>query len=980
MAPLTWRNVDQASFTGANQMWEIAATLMNKGFDSARTGLKQFNDNTTNDQSAALMQQIIAKGNDRNAIAGIIGSANPAFISPEALKFANNQPGVILEQQGQQLNNVGTGLVNNLKKQSYNTNEYNFGRQVIDNNRKDADYALMPEALKTMQGIRAGLSSGIPAEVEAAQKAQGDFLSKYGRTLGITNAEQVGQFATGNLNFEQANRTNNLGKLEYASKLDESLRKADAKSIAANTLGMVSNDPDRAVTAIKAFGNIDPETKVAALAQIETYRAAMPAKTAADELIGRRGGLFQGNEPRPVLPENYSPVIMQNNGVRRLPLSNNLTKALESVLPKLGLSAVVISGGQDPDGPTVGSTRHDHGNSGDIKLKDTTGRILSWENPNDVRTLQKAVAGLKEQGLTGFGAGPGYMNPETTHVGYGKPAVWGAKGGAPYQALLEAYNNTQSTSSSGSGEVSAQNKATASSAAPKYKAAMDAVANNQQYNAPVNINESVYKDDSGRDITEKTFTKEINGAWFNIPNIINNKPVSEAEALAEFKKGLNPAVGVFQNKKDAEVSAESRVKEIDAMLAAQAGNTNTANSPLTETLTPEIKSVNSNNKGNSPPSEVTVKVDDDSKPIKISDRYTVPAIDPNAQPKVKDAQAANRVRYIERVLEDIALNTTVKEGASPLGRAFSSAWNFIANDADTSRVNSNRINDATDAVKWFRSNEAKAVFSRNANKLTEAVADPVAFYNKEVNKKPIDNANPATILKNTIDKSAPKKDDSEFTRRSLDNAESVSQLFSIAKNTNAFNATNDPNIAVREAIKDAPNNKEDIADVATRLTKKDSGKLASYTHPEVTQALKKIVDKLGVKPSVAGSLLAQKGTYSDGFLGFGKGYSLEGSALKEMKQLYDSYQSGNNANRGISAMNTADLNEYQVKRINNLEEQVNKAQEVLKTAINDPNTPPEKILLYERELAGLVPKVRTEINKILSSGAVDNNIRNKTSK
>ena len=81
MAALTWRNVDSPSFSGPNEMWKVAAGLMNSGFDRARQGLNDFNKSTTDDQSAALMQQIIAAGNDPVKIAAAAAAGNPAFLS-----------------------------------------------------------------------------------------------------------------------------------------------------------------------------------------------------------------------------------------------------------------------------------------------------------------------------------------------------------------------------------------------------------------------------------------------------------------------------------------------------------------------------------------------------------------------------------------------------------------------------------------------------------------------------------------------------------------------------------------------------------------------------------------------------------------------------------------------------------------------------------------------------------------------------------
>lgn len=112
---------------------------------------------------------------------------------------------------------------------------------------------------------------------------------------------------------------------------------------------------------------------------------------------------------------------------RNQPLSPELVSAL-SFLPELGLSARVFSGGQDADGPNrTGSHRHDHGNAADVFfMKD--GRQLSWTDQNDLPVFEDIVRRGREAGITGFGAGDGYMQPGSMHIGFGAPGVWGAGG------------------------------------------------------------------------------------------------------------------------------------------------------------------------------------------------------------------------------------------------------------------------------------------------------------------------------------------------------------------------------------------------------------------------------------------------------------------------------------------------------------------------------------------------------------------------
>jgi len=130
------------------------------------------------------------------------------------------------------------------------------------------------------------------------------------------------------------------------------------------------------------------------------------------------------------------------DAIRSQPISNRLQQALGSFLPQMGVTMRVFSGGQDAEGPNrTGSHRHDHGEAADVFFyKD--GRKLDWANTEDRKVFQEIVSRGRQAGITGFGAGDGYMRPGSMHIGYGKPGVWGA-GGHTANApgwLREAFN------------------------------------------------------------------------------------------------------------------------------------------------------------------------------------------------------------------------------------------------------------------------------------------------------------------------------------------------------------------------------------------------------------------------------------------------------------------------------------------------------------------------------------------------------------
>ncbi|WP_306133447.1 hypothetical protein [Roseivivax marinus] len=123
-------------------------------------------------------------------------------------------------------------------------------------------------------------------------------------------------------------------------------------------------------------------------------------------------------------------IIYNNQGaIRNQPISGKLQDAL-SFLPDMGVQMHVFSGGQaakGSGGPRTGSTRHDHGNAADVFFY-RDGRQLDWANEQDRPIFEDIVRQARARGVTGFGAGDGYMRPGSMHIGFGNEAVWGAGG------------------------------------------------------------------------------------------------------------------------------------------------------------------------------------------------------------------------------------------------------------------------------------------------------------------------------------------------------------------------------------------------------------------------------------------------------------------------------------------------------------------------------------------------------------------------
>lgn len=145
---------------------------------------------------------------------------------------------------------------------------------------------------------------------------------------------------------------------------------------------------------------------------------------------------------------------------RNRPLSPELAEAL-SFLPEIGVGVEVFSGGQSSTaegGPRTGSTRHDHGHAADVFFT-RDGRRLDWSNPDDLPLFTEIVQRGKAAGLTGFGAGDGYMQPGSMHVGFGSPGVWGAGGrGANAPDWLRAAYGEAPTGSAGETQMAGRGR------------------------------------------------------------------------------------------------------------------------------------------------------------------------------------------------------------------------------------------------------------------------------------------------------------------------------------------------------------------------------------------------------------------------------------------------------------------------------------------------------------------------------------------
>lgn len=369
MAPLTWRNVDSPSFASANQLYTLASELMNRGFNSASRGLDKFREITTDEQSARLMQDVMAAGNDPAAIQAAATRGNAAFLSPEALRFANAQPGVLLDRQQAEANIAQTGVRTNVM-------QYGLGRSKVTDGREDAQYAARQEAnplIYRMQELaRKGYLSG--AQALAAQNA--DLLSRAG-----INADTVyngissgftGQMVDTERGVQHRDFMRIAGNATSARELIDLSGRAFATEAEAR----------RGIQDLQAQGLISADLAQTALGSLG-QAGLWTAPTVADEIMQRYGAA----------PMNGRGSTNPSWATGNNPVLNRFMSTVQrgGVTNPYALAAIQATGmhesGFDPG--NAGRTWNDSSESG---RPGTAGGIMSWNNDR-LAAMQRFTGG-----------------------------------------------------------------------------------------------------------------------------------------------------------------------------------------------------------------------------------------------------------------------------------------------------------------------------------------------------------------------------------------------------------------------------------------------------------------------------------------------------------------------------------------------------------------------------------------------------------
>lgn len=369
MAPLTWRNVDSPSFASANQLYSLSAELMNRGFSAASRGLDKFREITTDEQSARLMQDVMAAGNDPAAIQAAATRGNSAFLSPEALRFANAQPGVLLDRQQAQANIDQTGVRTNVM-------QYGLDRSRITDGRQDTAYnaqqAANPLIYQAQQLARQGDLSGAQAIVSA----NADLFSRAGINASNLYGDLSGGF------------TGQMQDTERGVQHDDFMRIAGNARNARELIDLAGRTfateagARRGIQDLQAQGKIGADLAQTALGSLGAS-GLWTAPTAADEIMQRYGAAPMNGRgsTNPSWATGNNPVL---NGFMSTVQRGGVTNPY-------ALAAIQATGqhesGFDPG--NAGRTWDDPSESG---RPGTAGGIMSWNNDR-LAALQRFTGG-----------------------------------------------------------------------------------------------------------------------------------------------------------------------------------------------------------------------------------------------------------------------------------------------------------------------------------------------------------------------------------------------------------------------------------------------------------------------------------------------------------------------------------------------------------------------------------------------------------
>lgn len=115
-------------------------------------------------------------------------------------------------------------------------------------------------------------------------------------------------------------------------------------------------------------------------------------------------------------------LYLRNGAIRDDPIQPDLKNILESVAQEANVTLYITSGGQLPNDPVgvaggrTGGPRHDFGWAADMLAQDVNGKWLDFGTNNPSTKVLQIYNSLVSNGITGIGAGKGYMYSKAKSV------------------------------------------------------------------------------------------------------------------------------------------------------------------------------------------------------------------------------------------------------------------------------------------------------------------------------------------------------------------------------------------------------------------------------------------------------------------------------------------------------------------------------------------------------------------------------------
>lgn len=444
MARLTYQNVDAPNFSGATNSLAVS----NEMFGGAMKDLQGLIAKREMQGAEGVNREVLARAlkyTDDNALGAALNDGSllqgldPRQVSPETFSTLMGRQKSLIGNEGDRITNTGNQIINTGRGINNEAGQFGLDRARVGAGREDEVYGARPEANRILSDSMAMITSGIPDQIAQGRKNLNDnsaIISKAGYDVPSILSGSLANGEAG-LNFQNNQYT---AQKTLRDNINNETAYNRINHIMANT-----TDPQVAIRAVQEDKSLNPDQRKAAIGFIENLSPSNWAKPSAIEAtLGRNLYGNQGvNGQQQQAPAGASHISYANqNATRNKPIDDKLVGAT-SFLQGMGIRMEVYSGGQDGKGEgdkRTGSVRHDHGGAGDVHLIDErTNRKLSEDNPQDIPILQSIFQQMRQNGVTGIGAGKDYMGADKFHVGFGKEGTWGKDGkGANAPAWLKA--------------------------------------------------------------------------------------------------------------------------------------------------------------------------------------------------------------------------------------------------------------------------------------------------------------------------------------------------------------------------------------------------------------------------------------------------------------------------------------------------------------------------------------------------------------